>query len=299
MGKIKLKDIKEQYILPALANKGYRFKVFTTAGAYVRTRTNGRIRQGVVNTFLQVTESDIMYLGGGLKASAVNVTMTFLIPVPNTPKEATEDGYGGEYEFLEEFRDMLTDAFATTEKLTLQSGGKTYIGGVSATFPMTGELAQRQQIGASIEYSCYLQFTYLQGAVNSSDVQFFLDDDTSAIPYTKFSIARKNTVSAALQSNAGNGEGSCYAESSSFAIDLSLPAIDPLSSKTGLTIYKFLMGISNANEVHRVKIKFVSSTLEIERDMIFSEVTNEGSGVENVAAKISFVPYMETEDESA
>lgn len=292
MADIKLKDIREQYIIPALSNLGYRFKIFSTIGSYVKVREFGRLREGIINTLLQVTETDIIQLGGDFKASAVNVTLSFLLPVPDTVTEATMDGYGGEWDFVEKFRDEIASTFATTDKLVLTSGGKTYVGGVTGSFPMTGELLQRQGIGQSVEYVCYLQFTYLAGGINSRDVQFYLDGG-EAIPYTRFMIARKNTVSSALLSNSTNGEAVCYAESSSFGVDLSLPAIDT-SNPTGLKIFNYLMGLENDNEPHTLVIKYGSHS--IEKTVIFGEASNEGETVQNVAAKISFIPYMKAED---
>lgn len=292
MADIKLKDIREQYIIPALSNLGYRFKIFSTIGAYVKVREFGRLREGIINTLLQVTETDIIQLGGDFKASAVNVTLSFLLPVPDTVTEATTDGYGGEWDFVEKFRDEIASTFATTDKLVLTSGGKTYVGGVTGSFPTTGELLVRQGIGQSVEYVCYLQFTYLAGGVNSRDVQFYLDGG-EAIPYTRFMIARKNTVSSALLSNSTNGEAVCYAESSSFGVDLSLPAIDT-SNPTGLKIFNYLMGLENDNEPHTLVIKYGQHS--IERTVIFGEASNEGETVQNVAAKISFIPYMQAED---
>lgn len=298
MADIRLKDIREQYIVPALQGKPYRFKVFSNAGAYRKTALENKVRRGVINALLEVTDSDIILLGGGLKASALNVTLTFLVPVPDETTSDKAADYGGNYTFLDDFRDMLTDTFATTGKTTISSGGFTYTGGVTATFPLLGEYLQRQQIGKSIEYVCYLQFTYLKGGVNASDVQFYLDGDETAIPYTSFSIARKNTVAAALLSNANNGEATAYAESSNFAVDLSLPAILPTASNiTGTVIFNFLMGLDDGNTPHTLKINYAGNT--VTKTVIFSEANNEGSGVENVAARISFIPYMTAENLNA
>lgn len=298
MADIRLKDIREQYIVPALQGKPYRFKVFSNAGAYRKTALENKVRRGVINALLEVTDSDIILLGGGLKASALNVTLTFLVPVPDEATSDKASDYGGNYTFLDDFRDMLTDTFATTGKTTIRSGELTYTGGVTATFPLLGEYLQRQQIGKSIEYVCYLQFTYLNGGVNASDVQFYLDGDETAIPYTSFSIARKNTVAAALLSNADNGEATAYAESSNFAIDLSLPAILPTANNiTGKAIFNFLMGIDDGNTPHTLIINYAG--IERTKTVIFSEASNEGSGVENVAARISFIPYMPAENLNA
>lgn len=298
MSNIKLTDIRDQYIKRALENKGYRFKIFVNAGAFRKSQCDDqRVRKGIINALLEATDSDVVYLGGGMKASALNVKLTFLLPLPAESTDERSNDYGGEYTFADEFRDMLTEAFSDTEALTLESDGRTYVGGVTSTFPMTGEMAQRQGIGYSYEYVCYFQFTYLAGGINASDVHFYLDDDETEIPYTSFVIARKNTVSAALLSNAVNGEATAYAESSNFAVDLSLPAIDT-NNATGAAIYNFLFNIVDGNTPHTLKIVYGNKPA-VEKRVIFSDASHEGANVENVAAKISFIPYMSAEDQSS
>lgn len=290
---IKIKDIKTQFVLPRLAGLPYRFKVFTDTGRYQRSIRQQNARISYINALLQTTDTDMLLLGGGLRAVAINLTLTFLIPVPDNV--INEENAITDYTFVEDFREELESVFTTSEKTTLTANGKTYVGGVSASFPIAGELLQRQAIGQSIEYSCYLQFSYLANALNSSDVSFYLDGDTVAIPYTSYSVRRESTLSANTYSDAANNEGKTYAENSVFGVDLNLPAIDPTSSATALTIYNYLMGVESANTKHTLTIAYGAENTQT-IDVIFGKTIDGGENITNVNRQISFVPYISAED---
>ena len=291
---IKLNDIKNQYVLRALSGVPYRFKVFTDAGKFQRSLRAKNTRISYVNSLLQLTESDVLLLGGGLRAVAMNLTLTFLLPIPNEVYD--ENGEITDFQFVEEFRNALYGVFATSEKIQLTAEGKTFVGGVSTTFPTVGELSQRQIVGQSIEYICYIEIAYLANALNSSDVKFYLDGDTVAIPYTTYSITRESTLSANTFSQNVNGEGKTYAENTVLGIDISLPAIEPSSSPTANLLYLFLMGKVNPNTPHNLLIEYGGERNETIQ-VIFGKVKDGGEGVSNVSRTISFVPYLETEDE--
>ena len=290
---IKIKDIKEQFVIPRLADLPYRFKVFTDAGRFRGSMRQKNARNSYINALLETTDSDVLLLGGGLRAVAINLTLTFLIPVPDCV--INEDNAIMDYTFVEEFRCGLEEVFTASEKTTLSANGKTYIGGVSASFPVAGELLQRQRIGQSIEYKCYLQFSYLANALNSSDVAFYLDGDTVAIPYTTYSIRRESTLSANTYSSVENNEGKTYAENSVFGVDLNIPALDPASSVTARVIYGYLMGEEGANTKHTLKIMYGTGN-ERTMDVIFGKTIDGGENITNVSRQISFVPYISAED---
>ena len=293
MTEIKLDDIKTQYVLPALSHLPYRFKVFTDAGRYQGSIRQKNTRNSTINALLQASDSEVILLGGGLKAASIDMTLRFLVPVPDSV--INEDGAIMDYTFVEEFRAYLEDVFATQEKLTLQANGKTYIGGVSASFPMPSDMAQRQRIGQSFEYSFSIEIAYLLGALNSSDVAFYLDDDTVAIPYTSYTVRRESTLSANTYSSNSNNESQTYAENSVFAVDMSVPALDLSANKTAQTIYDYLMGYEPANRPHTLKIVYGTGN-EIDMTVIFGKTVDGGENVANVSRQISFVPYISAED---
>ena len=286
---ITIADIRDQYIMDALSGTSYRYKVFVNTGAYEKSRQSGRLRIGTINALLELTDSDVVLLGGGLKAVAMNVTLSFLLPVDD---DVSTDG---SYEMVENFRSELSEVFGSSKRLELKVNGKTYVGAVSAALPIGGELEQRQGIGKSIEYVCYLEFAYLENAINSSDVQFYLDDDSNPIPYTSFSFSRKPTLTANLYSSSTNGASQTFAENTVFGVDLSLPAIDPSAGGAGETIFNYVTNISNANVPHVLTIKIGGTTKQ--ETVIFGEVSMDGSGIENASWRVSFVPYIPAEDD--
>lgn len=291
--RIGLKEIKEQLILPALSTTTYRYKVFASAGAYQKSFQVKNLRVGVVNALIEMTDSDIALLGGGINAVAMNIRISFLIPVEDTTAD-------GDYAIVEDFREQLSNSFATAQKVTLvlnagTSAEKTFIGALSVGLPIGGQLLQRQGIGKSFEYTCYLELAFLENAVNSSDVYFYLDGDTNPIPFTSFSINRKNTLTANLYSSSSNQSSQTFAENSTFGVDLNMPAISSSASVTGKAINDYILGVSSANTPHTLKT--VINGTEYTQEVIFGEVITNGGGMENVSWQVSFVPYISAEDE--
>ena len=291
--RITIKEVKEQVIIPALSSTSYRYKIFSSAGEYQSSMQIKNLRVGTVNTLIETTDSDIALLGCGINAVAMNVRITFLIPVDDTAVD-------GDYSIVEDFREQLSDAFSQAQKITITTNRGTdkernYVGAVSVGLPVGGQLMQRQGIGKSYEYTCYLEIAFLENAVNSSDVHFWLDGDDKEIPFTAFSITRKNTLTANLYSTSTNEESRTFAENSTFGVDLTMPAITASASITGEAVNNYVLGKSKANEPHTLVVKIDGVTEE--HTVIFGEVITNGGGMENVSWQVSFVPYLPTEDE--
>ena len=286
--KITLKEIKNDVIWPALRSTSFRYKLFSSVGAYQRSVSVANLREGWVHALVETTDSDIALLGGGINAVAMNVRIMFLIPVDD---DANVDG---EFNIVERFREELSDAFSMAKRVEIKANGKTYVGAVSVGLPIGGQLLQRQGIGKSFEYTCYLEIAFLENAVNSSDVHFWLDEDEHEIPFTTFSFSRKNTLTANLYSSDSNQESKTFAENSTLGVDLAMPAIAYDAGVTGQAINDYLLGISPANKPHTLKVK-VNGAVKTET-VIFGEVIASGGGLENVSWQVSFVPYIEAEE---
>ena len=288
--KITLTDIKKQFIEDRLSELPYRVRVFVSTSAYQNPKNYNNLRAGSINALIEATDSDISFLNGGIRAVAMNISIRFLLPVDDA---ANADG---DFSFIDRFRDELSNVFTDTNTIVLEKDDKHFIGAVSVGLPMGGELLQRQGIGKSFEYTCYIQIAFLENAINSSDVKFYLGDDVDnnyPIPYTTYSISRKNTLTANLYSTTTNGVSQVFAENSTFGVDIAMPAVT--SGVIGQAVYNFLTRNASANQ---------SYTLTMERNgaktteqVIFGEVIENGSGTENVSWQISLVPYIEAEDE--
>ena len=293
--KITLKEIKEQIILPALSKTSFRYRVLEDTGKYKKSYRSGNLRVGTITALMKTTESEIMILGGGFNATALNVTIRFLVPVND--KDDTE----GNYPIIEQFRAEIIENLTLNGKLTLtlnegSENAKTFVGGISTTFPLGADLDIRQEIGNSFEFVCFMEFAYMQNAINASDVQFYLDGDTTPIPYTQYSLSRKNTLTGNLYSSSTNEQSQTYAENSVFGVDLSMPALSSVSSITGAAVNSFMVGNSSANTPHTLRVVRDGNTYT--ETVIFGELVEVGQGAENLSWQLSFVPYLADEDET-
>jgi hypothetical protein len=294
--KITIKEIREQVIEPALSNTSYKYRVFASTGAYQRAIVAKNYRQGIINALIETTDSDIALLGGGINAVAMNIRIMFLIPVDDTTTSE------GDFAIVDNFREELSQAFSMASRvdLTLGEGDNKqhFVGAVSVGLPIGRQLLQRPGIGKSFEYTCYLEIAFLENAINSADITFYLDEDydnEKAIPCTTFSFNRKNTLTANLYSNDASQASKTFAENSTFGVDLAMPAIQSGASAIGKAVNEYLMGDAPANTPHTLYIKTSSAVKE--EKVIFGEVVTNGGGTENVSWQVSFVPYIEAEDE--
>ena len=291
--KITIKELKEQIIMPLLAKTSFRYRVLTTAGAYAKAFRVGNMRVGTITAFMELTESEIMMLSGGLNATALNATIRFLCPVDDAPDE------NGCYPTVDKFREEITAVLAVNGKMEITLGEgdnkQTFIGALTSSFPIIGDMDIRQEMGACVEFVCYMQFAYLKDAVNGTDVTIYFGDDEKPIPYTQYSMSRKSVLTANLYSNSQKETAQTYAESSTFGIDLSMPALTK-NWGIGNAVASFLRGKANANEPFKIRIVDPIGGVD-EQLMIFGEVTEAGQGTTNVTWQISFVPYLVCEEE--
>lgn len=292
---VSLNDIRDFYLLRKLATTNFRYRVFTSEGEYVETVKNANLKVGTINAIMSVENTDIMVLGGGIKAVSLSCKVSFLIPIDDYADAVTHN-----YPMLEEFKQGLTSIFPASETLNMTIRNVTCVGAFSAGYPIPGFINQRQYIGNSMEYTVYIEVAYLQNAINSNNIKFYLDSFPSALPVSAFNFSRRSVLLGNVYSDSANTEARVYAESSSFGVDLAMPAVSPATG-VGALIYKYTMGEIPANEAHTLKIVTtvqgdngsISYTKAI--NVIFGEVFYDGAGTDNVSTKVSFVPYVGAE----
>ena len=299
---IGLKEIKN-ILVARLARTPFEYKIFLSEGEYVKAVKRQNRTQGKINAILNNESTDIMVLGGGIKAVSLISSITFLVPINDD-----SDGEENTYRIEEEFKEGLSGIFPVSEVIPVTVNGATYACIFSGGYPTPGMLMQRQYIGKSIEYTCTFEISYLQNSINSSSVTFYCGDNTNALPVTSFHFSRKSTVLATPHSNQKNCEAQAYAESSSFGVDLVLPALSPSLSLSGEMFYTYLKGSNSENlpvsENSPVRLRIslkedidgVEVYSTIEKEMIIGEVAYEGGGIDNMSMRVSFIPYIAAED---
>ena len=180
--------------------------------------------------------------------------------------------------------------FPQNLKLSVETDGVTYVGGVAYSLPTAGNRDIRQGIGDCISYNCTLTFAYLENALNASDIK--VEIDGTDVAYTRFGFTRKPNISADLYALSGTGESRGYAENAAFIIDLEAPALT--DSEFSYAVAQHILGITDANTPHSVSVTFGSVAFRT-LNMTFGECSADGEGVSNVVYKISLVPYADKE----
>lgn len=311
---ITLDNIKENYIIPLLERTGYAYNVVTDVGEFEKAKRYRNSVNAHINCLLMLTGSEVQQLNSGLIAMAYQATLSFLLPVGDGDysKEGTdanaENGalYNNEFPNVTVFRDKLSKAFSTAQKIAVTDNeGNVYEGGISYALPTVGQRQQRDLVGDSIIYTCSFAVAFLQNAINTSDIKLYLDSERVA--FSSIRISRTPALTPDILKSAGgvdgNGESTAYAESAMFKIEFAVPALKGVAYSNA--IMQYLMGIDSANAPHNVVLqipKVQSPNAEdpadywtIDRQMIFAGGEFSGSGVTNVVYNVSMTPYTAPE----
>ncbi len=274
-----IEKLKEAYIDEALKNSGLPFVVFTDAGDFENARRSGNSVTEYINGLLTVSNSSVEY-AGEQEIVGISTELGFLFRLDD------DEDAGGGFRSAKELRDALQRAFASVPpRFNVTDGEKTYTVVAAYSLPETGTRLQRPALGDSLSYSCTIYFAYLANAINATDVKITIDGED--VNFLAFGLTRRPVIVANLFSNNVNGEATGYAESTAFVLDLTMPAF---VSVMGGIVADYVMGISDANKPHAVKIAYGTGKT-MTRTMIFGESSSNGQGLENVRCTVSLVPY--------
>lgn len=283
---ITLDQLKDNYITPVLQKTELPFIVFTDAGDWKNAFRRKNTVTEYINGLFQLTQSEIQNLGGGVTAYALVTSLSFLVPCGDEP----DPDHTGELQFVQTVRDALSSAFSNNTKLKVTIDGKEYVGGVAYSLPAADLRALRPYAADSLIYTCSITFSYLENAVNSSDVTIMVDGET--IAYTRFAFGRAISPSADLFAESTNGEATVYAENSTFSIDLESPASS--TSAFSSAVLNYIMGVFAVNTPRAVSVKLGETDIRT-MTMILGECSAHGESVSNLVYKISLIPYVERE----
>lgn len=278
---ITLDQLKDNYITPVLQKTELPFIVFTDAGDWKNASRRKNTVTEYINGLFKLKQSEIQNLGGGVIAYALVTSLSFLVPCGDDPD------HRGELQFVKTIRDALSSAFSNNTKLSVTIDGKEYVGGVSYSLPVPDLRALRPFAADSLIYTCSIAFSYLENAVNSSDVTITVDGET--IAYTRFSFGRAVSPSADLFAESTNGEATVYAENSTFSIDLESPASSV--SAFSAAVLSYIMGVTAVNVPRMVSVKLGETDIRT-MTMILGECSAHGESVSNVVYKIALIPYV-------
>lgn len=284
-------NIYDGYIKGVLESTGLKFNIFTDAMEYKHARRYRNTVDTYINGLMTVSEPATEILNGGMVASALTVTLEFLVPI--------EKEIEGEYVEIRALRESLSKALGDAVVCNIKGeDNATYTGGVLYSLPTAGSLAMRDALGLSLTYRVNITIAYLANAINTSDVELWIDGDRVAFQQIK--ISRKPSLSADIFSKSDNGEAGTYAESTSFTIEINVPALKGIDYNA--SIMYWMLGTEPANTPHNVELKVPNMVLGdsesmtiYKNKMIFGGGDLQGNGVSNLTYGISLVPYTAPE----
>ena len=302
---ITIDDIKEQYIMKVLEETGYAFNIVTDVGDFEKAKRNRNSVSAPINGLLMLTSSEVQQLNGGMAAIGYQSMLTFIIPIGDGDYAVTEENgnneikpVNNEFPNVTAFRNKLSAVLSKSQKIAVtDSEGKVYEGGISYSLPAVGQRNQRDAVGDSVTYTCTIGVAFLENAVNSSDLELYIDGERVA--FTNIRITRTPALIPDLLSGANaKAESKAYAESAMFKIEFSVPMLKGVSYSNSIT--KYVLGDEGANTVHTVGLRVPLTVLEEEdynqgHKMIFAGGEFSGSGVSNVLCNISLTPYTAPE----
>lgn len=277
---LKIEDLKKGYVDKVFAKTPYNFRIYTDTGDYKKATRQGNSVTEYINGVFTLAGTEMNYAGADEQLVALTTELQFLIPVGDDPE------MDGDFKSVSQFRNMVSDAFESSPNkfILTDEDGETYSVTAMYTLPLSGQRAMRTNTGDAFTFTCTLYFAYLKNALNASDVTITIDEEK--IPCLEFAFSRKPAISADVYSNNVNTESAAYAESTGFAIDITLPAY---INQVGGVCAKYILGLEDANTPHTVKVSFGETT--IIKTMIFGECSAVGTGLDTVRYTISLIPY--------
>lgn len=300
---ITIDDIKDQYILPTLAETGYSFNIVTDTGAFQEAIRTRNTVINYVNGLLRLTGVDFQRLNDGRLAAAFEMTIEFIIPIGDRVTIETYQGSNNislSCKEVQDFRAALSNVLSNATKITLtryeDDVEKIYTGGVFFNLPVAGQRAVRDLLGDSINYSCSITVAVLEDAVNTTELTLKIDGET--IGFTGIKLSRNPALLADVMKESNAGEASVYSESTQFKIDFTIPVLKNVAYSSA--VMRYIIGLDNGNIAHSVYLAVPElmpgeGILSRTSQMLFGGCETQGNGVSNLLYTVSLVPYTETE----
>lgn len=284
---ITIDNVKEQYIMPLLASTGLTYNIVTDVGDFEKNVRSGNTVNNVINGLLLLSESEVQKIGT-LSAIAYTANLSFLLPLED------EVDVNNEFPTVTAFRAALSKAFSVSNTISItDESGVVYVGGISYSLPSVGQRAQRDLVGDSVVYSCSVSVAFLPGARNSTSIRMIIDNEI--IQFMAYNPSRTPALSADLLSNSTNGEATTYAESTSFKMEFTIPALQ--DSNFSKNVSRWIYGKIPANRVFIVTVIELNAKGGIgeymldTKPMIIGGAAENIAGVTNVTYNVSLVPY--------
>lgn len=251
----KLANYFEEGLNDTLNNPEIKFHIWADAGKYDKPfRSGNEITHYIVGNLRTGTSAkDANDLAMGVNG----LVLDFLIgtEAPRTNATQTEEELQeikeGQYPYISYITSAINKFFSTAQVVSLKDDdGTEYSISWLAGTAITGGVDIRSQIGSSIEFTVYIDVTFVAGGVSSRSVRVYIDDSITPIPMKAIRHGRSPMLERDVY--ADDLTSKSVATSTAFSIDVEFPANGDTATKVCLD-YLFR---GKLNEVHFVNVKF-------------------------------------------
>lgn len=194
---IKFANIIENGLNTVLNDPNIEFRIWATAGQKDKSIRNGNtVTHFITGNLRSVSSSNE---GNVLSMGYNGLSLEIAVPI-NPPKtnagqtpEQLAPIVNSQYPFVDKIISVVDTYFQLASVLVEQDDkGDAYTISLSAGRAVTGDVNLAAQFGNFVTVSVFIGATFLQGGVNSRNVQLYIDG--KQVPLTNFTLARSNRM---------------------------------------------------------------------------------------------------------
>lgn len=251
---VQLAEKIENGLNAVLDNSEIQFKIWASAGQMSKSlRTGNTVTHYITGNLLSSSSSN----DANLLVMGVNgLTLLFSVPLqaPKTSSAQTAEQLArvqnSQYPFIDLILAAIDGYFQSAQAFTLTDAATSteYTVAMQAGRAITGNVGLAARLGNAVTLSVYITAYFLEGGINSRDVQLYIDG--VRMPFQTTTLGRPNRLSSDVYNEKPIVKN--ISTATAFSIDFSYPAHSDNTTKE--TIATLLHGL--LNRAHFVELKF-------------------------------------------
>lgn len=281
-------------------NSDFVFEFYPDSGNYTPPTyeaNSNKVKKRVLG-IVEVDSSSIVPTSNGLRIATQTLLINFAIKVQKDL--GVEDSVR---EPIKVVSDYMSTAKTFTLSETLSDNTERtieYYVSMYGTQPAPGERVQHPQLGDSMTYSFYINFSFVENGINSLTEKLYFvyttefdNEVEEEIPFTEMSFVRSPLSDGAPFSDTG-GASKTWHNGTVVEINLAVPAV---SNNFVRAAYNYII----KNESPLIKIRYentsiATNNLSAEYYMLFGNCNTTARGIENVGLSITLSEALKVVD---
>lgn len=283
------------------ANSDFVFEFYPDSGNYTPPTyeaNSNKVKKRVLG-IVEVDSSSIVPTSNGLRIATQTLLINFAIKIQKDL--GVEDSVREPIKVVSDYM-STAQTFALSETLSDNTERTIeYYVSMYGTQPAPGERVQHPQLGDSMTYSFFINFSFVENGMNSmnetltyyknEEVDGVIVPTVTPIPFTEMTINRIPIADGSAFSNT-DGKSKTWHDASILEIHLSLPALKDNAFVEAFLNYLLL----NTEEVLEIHYENLATGFNALYNMLFSQSNFTARGVENVGLNITLVEALEESD---